>query len=248
VIHEEHCDALEVEILRFAAALEAADLQLRVPSCPDWSVEELAGHLGGVHRWSERLVATLASERVSSSSMDLNLAPVNAEWFGEGGASLVATLRAADPDAEMWSWGKDQHVRFWSRRQLHETMMHRVDLEQALGHTSRVEPAVACDAIDEFLVNLESSAEFSPSVRELRGGGEVLSFRTIEGAISWSIQLTGQGFSFVEPSPTPDVELVGAALDVLLLLYRRCDVDAVDVQLAGDPGVLEFWLGHSALE
>jgi len=25
---------------------------------------------------------------------------------------LVATLLAADPDDEMWAWGRDQHVRF----------------------------------------------------------------------------------------------------------------------------------------
>jgi hypothetical protein len=26
----------------------------------------------------------------------------------------------------MWAWGPDKHARFWSRRMLHETAVHRV--------------------------------------------------------------------------------------------------------------------------
>jgi uncharacterized protein (TIGR03083 family) len=248
VNHKEHCDALEVEVSRFASLLDEADFAVRVPSCPEWSVADLVSHLGLIHRWSERLVVTLAQERVPPSTMDLDLEPISAGWLRHGGVALVETLRAADPDAVMWSWGRDHHVRFWSRRQLQETMMHRVDLELALGTAITVEEAVSCDAIDELLVNLESAAAFSPKVRELKGHGEILTFRATNGPAAWTIRLTEEGFSFTEPTREANVALSGTALDVLLLLYRRAALDAVDVEVSGDRRLMEFWLTHSALE
>ena len=145
-------------------------------------------HLGTVHRWAEHLVRARAPKRISSSDMALGEPHPSAPWLRAGGEALVATLRAADPDAPMWAWGADQHVRFWSRRQLHETLVHRTDAELALGRAPGAEPAVAVDAIDEFLVNLKGAAAFSPEVRNIRGDGELLSFRATDEDREWSVE------------------------------------------------------------
>jgi len=76
---------------------------------------------------------------------------------------LVATLLAADPMMKC-GVGRDQHVRFWSRRQLHETLVHRMDLEFAAEVIPQAEPAIAIDAIDEFLSNIEKSGNYSPEL------------------------------------------------------------------------------------
>jgi uncharacterized protein (TIGR03083 family) len=248
VNHAEHCDHLEVEIERFARAFADADASLRVPSCPDWSVEELGGHLGFIHRWAERLVATRAAERISGSGMNQEIAPVDVAWFRHGGASLLATLRDADPAAAMWAWGPDQHVGFWSRRQLHETLVHRIDLELALDTIPEVETPVASDAIDEFLVNLASAARFSPKVRKLRGEGELVRLTATDDSATWTIQLLPEGFSLSETSVPSDAELSGPVTELLTVLYRRRALDVSNLLVTGDRSLVEHWLENSALE
>ncbi|MFJ6752135.1 maleylpyruvate isomerase N-terminal domain-containing protein [Streptomyces sp. NPDC091266] len=48
-------------------------------------------------------------------------------------AEAAETFRAVDPDAPMWAWGADQHARFWVRRMLFETLVHRTGAETAVG-------------------------------------------------------------------------------------------------------------------
>lgn len=246
--HDECCDAFDVEVERFAAAFEVANTELRVPSCPDWSVEELALHLGTIHRWAERLVATRARERVAATAMDLDLGPVNAEWLRRGGESLAATLREANASDPMWAWGVDQHVRFWSRRQLHETLIHRVDLELALSVDIEIDDAVACDAVSEFLVNLGSSARFSPKVRELRGDGERLRFSAPNQSAAWTIELLPDGLALTDSMLNVDVELTGAIDELLLVLYRRRALHDSALYVQGDRELLTRWVDHSMLE
>ena len=82
--HLEHCDLLEGEVERFAALVEAAPRSMSVPSCPGWTVDDLAHHLGTVHRWAEQLVRVRAPTRVASSEMGLEEGPVDGEWVRRG--------------------------------------------------------------------------------------------------------------------------------------------------------------------
>lgn len=219
-----------------------------VPSCPAWSVLDLAEHLGTVHQWADRLVEARAVERIPRTDMDLHPGPVNAQWLRSGGARLVSTLKSADPDDAMWAWGSDQHVRFWSRRQLHETFVHRIDLELAVGVVPEVEPVIASDAIDELLNNLADAGRFSPGVRDIRGDGELLRFSARDTRTSWVIQLLDDGFCLSDIRAVPNVELSGLAKDLLLVLYRRQTIDEDVVDVEGDRALVDFWLAHSALE
>ena len=144
--------------------------------------------------------------------------------------------------------GTDQHVRFWSRRQLHETLVHRTDVELALGRSPTADPAVAADAIDEFLVNLGSAAYFSPRVTSLRGDGQQLSFRATDEDREWSVTLQPGGFAVGGPAGSPDATLAGPALTLLLVLYRRLPPDATGILAAGDRSLIELWRANSALE
>ena len=101
-----------------AAALAGLDPGARVPTCPDWTVEDLGVHIGTVHRWAMNQVRVLTPERISSATMGIEVpgAAELAAWVREGTKELVETFRAADSDAEMWAWGSDKHARFWPRR------------------------------------------------------------------------------------------------------------------------------------
>jgi uncharacterized protein (TIGR03083 family) len=239
---------LEVEIDRFATIYEGANDATMVPSCPEWSIHDLGEHLGHVHRWAEHIVRVRAKQRVPSAEMDFVRGPVDAPWIRSGGAALLATLRSGNPDEAMWAWGADQHLRFWSRRQLHETFVHRIDLELAVGRTPVVDPFVASDAIDEFLVNLASAGDFSPDVREIRGGNERIRIAATDVEGTWTIQLIDSGFRLIDSTESPHVELSGPVKELLMVLYRRQAIAEVNVAVQGDRTLIDYWIANSSFD
>jgi uncharacterized protein (TIGR03083 family) len=248
VDHLEHCDLLEEEIDRFAALVDTAPLSAPVPSCPGWNVGDLVLHLGTVHRWAERLVSVRAPGRIASSDMALDEGPLSGEWMRSGGESLLATLRSADPDAEMWAWGRDQHVRFWSRRELHETLVHRFDLELALGAVPSTAGRVAADTVDEFLDNLAAAEYFSPNVARLRGKGEQISFVATDTGDAWNVVLRPDRFDVSAVDASAAASLSGEAATLALVLYRRLPLPESGLVLDGQHDLVEFWIANSALE
>ncbi|MGO9963083.1 MAG: maleylpyruvate isomerase family mycothiol-dependent enzyme [Acidimicrobiales bacterium] len=246
--HLEHCDLLAVEIERFAALVETASPSTPVPSCPGWAVNDVALHLGSVHRWAEHLVRARAAARIPSSEMDLDEGPVDGEWIRLGGEALLETLRASDPADPMWAWGLDQHVRFWSRRQLHETLVHRFDLEIAEGHRPAAAAHVAADTIDEFLINLARAEYFSPKVALLRGRGESIVLRATDTGNAWTVRLHPDRFDVLVDEQEAMASMSGRAVSMALVLYRRLSLADSDLDVAGAHGLVELWIANSALE
>jgi uncharacterized protein (TIGR03083 family) len=171
------------------------------------------------------------------------------DWLRAGGRDLVTVLRAADPDAPCWVWGADPHVRFWSRRVLHETTVHRCDAELALGLPVTIEPAVAVDGIDEFLDNLPHAAGFSPGTRNLRGNGQRLRLSCPDREVIWTITLGEEGFTWShERGDGPADAAVNAdAADLYLLAWGRFGLDDPRVGISGDRALLRHWVAHSAV-
>jgi uncharacterized protein (TIGR03083 family) len=245
VNHAQHCDELDQEIDRFARSLAGADPAAPVPSCPEWTVGDLTFHLGMVHRWATVLVSRRSPARISRDEVESGGDTIDPEWIRAGGQGLVAALRAADPDDSMWAWGADQHVRFWSRRQLHETFVHRLDLELAMDVSSYVDPVVAVDATDEFLSNLKSDGDIALRAREGHDT-ELLLIRSTGPDATWSAQLHRDGYDFVDTPERPDAALSGPADEVLRVLLRRSDLARADVRVSGDASLVEHWLSQSA--
>ncbi len=110
-------------------------------------------HVGTLYRWSAAHVATSARARISPATLDLGQPDerVTPGWLADGVAPMLGTFRSADPDERVWGWGADRHARFWPRRMLFETVIHRADTAFALGVEPDIEPAVAADGIDELL-------------------------------------------------------------------------------------------------
>ena len=243
--HLECCDALAIEIGRFANVMSTMARDEEIPSCPGWSVVDLAEHLGLIHRWAEELVRKRAPERIPRVASLENRDVVRPEWIEDGGRQLVTTLLGADPQDEMWAWGRDQHVRFWSRRQLHETLVHRMDLELAAQRSPRAETPVVIDAIDEFLCNFENDAKKSPGLSSLRGNGEQLAFRPSDSPMMWSITFDEDGFQVSHDAADFDAELTGTSIDLLLAILGRRGVDEGPVEVNGDRRIVDLWLAHS---
>jgi uncharacterized protein (TIGR03083 family) len=249
-------DLLKAEVARTAALIAEADADTPVPSCPNWTLGELAAHLGGVHRWATAIVTRLPQERIELSAEEI-AAPQEwsavPEWLVAGGAALVEALSAADLDAPCYAWGGDQHVRWWLRRQLHETSIHRVDVELAvLGTAGELEPAVAVDGIDEFLENLPYAARFRPEVRELHGDGETLHLHAtdLDGTAlpgEWLITLEPHGFRWSHAHVKGAAAVRGTARDLALWIYHRLPDSAPGIERNGEEPLLAYWGAKTAL-
>ena len=73
------------------------------------------------------------------------------DWLLDGARDLVDVL-SVDPETAAWSFDPDGgHVGFWQRRQAYETLIHRCDVEQALGEHTHLDPDLAADGVGEVL-------------------------------------------------------------------------------------------------
>ena len=248
--HQTLCDLLIAESPTTVAAFRSADPAAEVPSCPDWTVADLARHLGGIHRWVEHVVRTRAQQRETAPKdpdrpAEGASADEWADWLDAGLRRLTDTLSAADGTEPVWCWGDGTDVAWWSRRQLHETIVHRIDAQLAAGAPWSVEPAVAVDAIDEHLANIAASAYFSSGVANLTGEGS-LHLHATDAEGEWMITLTPNGFEITHEHGKGTVAARGEAQDLLAAVTNRGKLDELEV--FGDVDLLQWWVTNSALQ
>ncbi|MEU1453539.1 maleylpyruvate isomerase family mycothiol-dependent enzyme [Streptomyces avermitilis] len=248
----DHRTAVAAETARFVAAVKDADLATAVPGCPDWTLADLVKHTGSVQRWFSVLLRARIQEPPRKREVDLRLPDEEsgyADWLAESATVAAEAFAATDPNLPMWAWGVDQHARFWARRMLFETLLHRADAELALGLRPTIDRPLAVDGIDEFLVNLPFAAFFAPKVANLRGPDRTIRFRATDGDDGWLVRLRPDGFGLDTAHPTTDTAAAtvrGTAADLLLLAYGRLPYDAEVLSHEGDEGLLAHWFANSA--
>ena len=54
---DRYLEALTAHSKQFVEALQGADLQQRVSTCPEWTIYQLIEHLVQSHRWATAIVA-----------------------------------------------------------------------------------------------------------------------------------------------------------------------------------------------
>lgn len=257
--HEQYCAQIAAETAELVALVREADLGARVPSCPDWTLEELAVHVGQAHRWADQIVRTRATSEVEDEDVR-RFTPQPGDqvtelaiWLREGAELLVTGLREAGADAGMWSWFTEQNAGFWARRMTHETVVHRADACLAVGARFTTDPEVAADTIEEWLTLVSAPAtwEEDEELRELRRwAGRSLRLRAIDTAgerdARWLIELGTDGVSwrraYDDGDGEADVALTGPLDEVLRVFYRRLEPTSDLVRVHGDAELLDFWL------
>ncbi|WP_369243759.1 maleylpyruvate isomerase family mycothiol-dependent enzyme [Streptomyces sp. R41] len=248
----DHRMAVAAETARFVAAVKDADLRTAVPSCPGWTLADLVKHTGSVQRWFSVLLRARIQEPPQGREVDLQLPDQEsgyADWLAESATVAAEAFAATDPNLPMWAWGADHKARFWVRRMLFETLLHRVDAELALGLRSTIDRPAAVDGIDEFLVNLPFATFFAPKVANLHGPEKTIRFRATDGDGDWLVRLRPDGFGLDTTHPavdTADATVGGTAADLLLLLYGRLSYDAEVLVHEGDEDLLAHWFANSA--
>ncbi len=228
-------DAIRTNALRLVDAAESAGPAAPVPTCPDWTVADLLGHIGRVHRWSAGNSTRAPSDGFwPGDEIEIPEPEARADWVREGAAQLVTALdRPADSPA--WTWMPPATVGFWQRRQAHETAMHRVDAETAVGEVHDIDAQLAVDGIDEWLSMVGKTRRGKPPT----GEGETLHFHCTDVAGEWLVRLRPDGIDVAREHAKGDVAARGSASDLLRWLQGRGPLDRLAV--FGDAALLERW-------
>ncbi|MGZ3141958.1 maleylpyruvate isomerase N-terminal domain-containing protein [Lentzea chajnantorensis] len=145
---------IEKQASSLRSAAEQAGPGAAVPTCPEWTVLELVRHIAEVHTWAGTCVVT----EPAAGRPEWPKAPRDWDealaWWDNGLATLVQRLREVPADRPAWTFHGPQVAGFWARRQAHETSVHRLDAQLAIGHDL---PSLvfgtefAADGVDEFL-------------------------------------------------------------------------------------------------
>ncbi|MFF3393972.1 maleylpyruvate isomerase family mycothiol-dependent enzyme [Streptomyces sp. NPDC002669] len=244
----DHIRSLSAEGELLADAAQRAGTGAPVPTCPDWRVRDLLRHTGMVHRWATAFVAEgHTSYHPDGGEPDLDGAEL-LDWFREGHGLLVDALEAAPAELECWTFlPAPSPLAFWARRQAHETTIHRVDAESALGgRPSPVGAAHAEDGIDELLLKMHSR----PKSRVRTDTPYSLRVRATDTGAAWTVRLSAEPprtgrTDGASPEEPVDCEVSAPAEDLYLTLWNRLPFTAVTV--TGDPEPARIWRENSGI-
>jgi uncharacterized protein (TIGR03083 family) len=216
--YEHHTRAAVDAVLDALRSGGADVLAAPVAACDEWSVGDVVGHLGGVHRWA----AVAIHEQHGNHEPEP--APTDpgelGEWFEAGATALLEAL-AADPKDPAWSFSQEpghRNVGFWQRRQAHENSIHAWDVATAVGAPATYDESLAADGVGEVL------EVFVPRMRA----------RGLLAELPTSVALVGPDFYWhLGDAPDPIAEAQGSCVDLLLTLWHRTDGSALT------------WVGHA---
>ncbi|WP_207394016.1 maleylpyruvate isomerase family mycothiol-dependent enzyme [Actinomadura formosensis] len=244
-------EGLREQTRGFAEAAAGPDPSTRVPTCPEWTLRDLAGHVGQAHRWAAHLIRTGGTEVVDELPRTIPDSPAGwPGWLRDGAADLIAAYEAnPDGTVEHAIIGTQPTV-MWLRRMLHETAVHRADAAFTAGVPFTPAPDLAADAITEFLglLTRASATAYKPELAELRGTGQTLCLRPAEPTLpGWLITRTPAGPSWRDEAGDADVTVTGPVRDLLLVFARRLTPDEADVKTTGDASLVRHWLAHTAV-
>ncbi|GIG39898.1 maleylpyruvate isomerase family mycothiol-dependent enzyme [Cellulomonas phragmiteti] len=210
---------------QFLTTIGQVDPSTRVPWCGRWRVQHLVVHLGRIHHWA-------AGQARRRQETPLGRGPfVLDEFYAAQATELRETLAGLDPDAPAWTLDDSGVVRFWHRRQVHETLVHLWDLRTAGGLHLDVAPGLWADTVDEVVHVMQP--------RQVALGRTAplpvrLTLVAADAGRTWTLDAVDEA---------PAVEVAGPAASLALLVWGRTTPDDRDLRVTGDRAALLAALG-----
>ncbi|MFE1558590.1 maleylpyruvate isomerase family mycothiol-dependent enzyme [Streptomyces sp. NPDC058734] len=223
-----------------AVVASAPDLDVQVPSCPEWTLFDLVRHLGGGDRFWAAIVAAGPADAPPAGAAEARAALVVprerealAAWLDESTRQLLDALREAGPDSGCWAWWEDVQSPLTAgtvaRHRAQESAVHTYDAQLALGAPRPLPDEVALDGVEEFLTTCVATSSPWPHKPA------AIDFRTTEGP-AWRLTLDGSGarVALLPPAAeaTADAGVLGTASELILFLYNR--ITAESLRIDGD--------------
>ncbi len=228
----DHITALRAATAEFVRTLALTPLDARPPTFKSWTVTDLVAHLGAVHRWAADIVET--GHRANRQNRP-ELSETPSVWYDGGRSRLLEVLTSTDPERACWTHHPDDRiVRYWHRRQLHETVVHLWDLRSVLAPgdvLADLDPDVCADGVDEVLTVFPRRS--SPADRGTLQGK--VGLRATDTGRSWTV---AAGWELGEGIDAPTDAVVSGPAGALLLFVWRRPLDRSAVAVEGDDAVL----------
>ena len=231
---------------RFAAAVAESDMRVPVPSCPGWSTYDLVVHLGNVHAWAATIVETGQRAAEQNDRPRASRARSASRWYAGKAEDLREVLRETAPDQPCWNFAFGAGVAaFWSRRQLHETTVHQIDLDLSRRRETALSPHLCADGVGEALTVFLHRMHARGFVARL-DGPLALTASDIGG--TWLVTPGRNGESPsarpVKPVPQSVRDRVEGPAEVLYrMLWKRAPVDDPELDIFGDRARVLAFLG-----
>jgi uncharacterized protein (TIGR03083 family) len=232
-----------------------ADQSIRVPTCPEWTLQQLVRHVGRGDRWAATIVRERSETVIDPRSVSDGKPPADLdgalEWLHGSARAVVDAVSQVGPDTKVWTFIGPKPADWWVRRRLHESTVHRADAAIALGADYHLAPELAADGVSEWLglVTGRPRSDAPPVLEDgltlhlhatdddLGPGGEWM-IRSEGGTVSWE-HGHGKGTTAVR----------GRAVDLLLAVLRRSPADGgpagEELQIIGDASVWPTWLART---
>jgi uncharacterized protein (TIGR03083 family) len=225
----EHLEWFEDNINWFGAVAEDS-LDVPVPNCPGWTVENVLNHLTfglgvgypiGLAAPPNAAEADVWRELWRPPEPPTGQAAIEA--FTTHMTACLDSFRAAEPTQPCWTYAGPGQAGFWFRRAAIETTLHRLDVADALGIEERLVVDRLVDAIDETVA---FALPFATKICDVTNQPTTVSVD--ESARVWSL---GAG--------EPVASISGPGIPVLDALWGR-NVDRV--RISGQTAVAHAWL------
>jgi uncharacterized protein (TIGR03083 family) len=198
------------------------DLTAQVPNCPQWTVDDLVRHVAFVYL--HKVTAMRSGAQPESWPPAELEREESLTLLDRGYSELVAEFDGRKPDEPTPTWYEpDQTVGFWVRRMAQETVIHRVDAEQALGEpVAAIDDELALDGIDEILQCFLAwpstvwPEEFAPSLPKVE---EAVLVRA--GEHGWLVRASPHRITVTDAGAGAAASVGGDPASVRLGLWRR---------------------------
>jgi uncharacterized protein (TIGR03083 family) len=233
---------IEDRSVAFRAAIASApDLDVPVPTCPGWTLRDLAQHLGDGRRRQAVIVAAGpgAEPPAKTDPKGAPTAPRDREaldvWLADSFGLMLDALREVGPDRGCWTWwGRSQSPQTSgavARHQIHEIAVHTYDAQRAQGAAQPLPTEVAVEGLDEFLTTVAATSvpwPFKPATIDLHA---------TEGR-SWRLTLNADGVrcdDLAADAEPGDMTMRGAASELVLYCYDRIPLNSVEITGDSEP-------------
>jgi uncharacterized protein (TIGR03083 family) len=237
----DYVEHIRSDSARFRACLAGADPSARVPTCPEWSVDDLLWHLTEVQLFWGAVVRDRLQDpdpaEVGKPERPDDFADLLA-LFGTATAALIDALTTTPGDTEVWTWADDHSASFVCRRQAHEALIHRLDAELVVGDLTGIDRDLASDGVDEALAIMYGDA---PAWGSFTPDGASAVVETADTGRRWTLafgRFVGTGpesgklydldqFTVVDDETTPAFTVRGSSAELDSWLWGRGPVSVL---------------------
>lgn len=215
-------------------------LNLAVAGCPGWTIRDLVIHVTEVHAFWEFIARTGMVGPDNYVPPDTGPDEELIARYLDGLGALLSTLASTDATSPCWTWDGPHDIAWITRRMAQELAVHAWDARMAIGDATPIDAMLAVDGIDEFV---HMMLRFPMPDAVALAGSVHIHCTDVDG--EWMIVPNGDQLIVTREHAKGSCAIRGTAHDVLMVLWRRCVLSAVEV--IGDAAVAGQFIARADL-